>query len=333
MDEDRRAQQQRAEEQLAAFKRDGFAVFPGILSAAKVRGLRDILEPVFAEIFAAQPGAERCKLGDVGSDLYNNGAIHPLNSVPGGLMAHPLWPEIRAIVVEPWHSDEVLDFLQLVIGPVVQLEALGITGFPPRPELASTRRAKLIQTNGGQGWHRDGGITERYASPQYSGGYWGHAKLDYMPPSIGCNCLLYLQDMTDLSGRLHVVPGSHMGLPETPQDDDRWMLQVNGGRPTLPLALRAGDLVITHDELLHSGGFNTSEELRAYMSTKVCRLGLPHRDDFDTPAIRQRLLEARRSGDMRCLRFFGDPAGAEAIRTSEESSWRRMLVDEASARL
>ena len=43
----------------------------------------------------------------------------------------------------------MLDFAQMVIGPCVQLEVLGITGFPPR---GAERRGQLIKVKGGQGW-------------------------------------------------------------------------------------------------------------------------------------------------------------------------------------
>ena len=51
-----------------------------------------------------------------------------------------------------------------------------------------------------------------------------------------------------------VVPKSHLGMPASPQGDERWVEQVEGGEPTVALALNAGDLVMTHDELLHTGG-------------------------------------------------------------------------------
>ena len=92
------------------------------------------------------------------------------------------------------------------------------------------------------------------------------------------------------------------------------------------------------------------------MSTKLCRVGQPHRDDFsiepvsiplrsphhrrcpvsDGPSacqIQQRLREARRVGDARALRFFGDAAGLETARDEEEEVWRRLLRQEAGARL
>eukprot|EP01045_Picozoa_sp_COSAG04_P022058 COSAG04_NODE_2441_length_4118_cov_3.509579_2_plen_268_part_00 len=267
----------------------------------------------------------------------------------------------------------------MVIGPCVQLEVLGITGFPPR---GAERRGQLIKVKGGQGWcspmppallrnvngvqldtlsvsawfrHRDGGLTERYDNEHTLGGYWGHTP-GYAPPAVGVNCLLYLQDMTLASGPLRVSPGSHLGLPSTPKDDARWEEQVEGAAPTVALACRAGDLVMTHDELLHSGSFNTSARARMYMSTKLCRVGQPHRDDFsiepvsiplrsphlrrcpvsDGPSacqIQQRLREARRVGDARALRFFGDAAGLETARDEEEEVWRRLLRQEAGARL
>ena len=153
--------------------------------------------------------------------------------------------------------------------------------------------------------HRDGGLTERYDNEHTLGGYWGHTP-GYAPPAVGVNCLLYLQDMTLASGPLRVSPGSHLGLPSTPKDDARWEEQVEGAAPTVALACRAGDLVMTcapllallcnvdvqhaaaasrHDELLHSGSFNTSSRARMYMSTKLCRVGQPHRDDFSIEPV------------------------------------------------
>jgi len=92
--------------------------------------------------------------------------------------------------------------------------------------------------------HRDGGLTERYDNEHTLGGYWGHTP-GYAPPAVGVNCLLYLQDMTLASGPLRVSPGSHLGLPSTPKDDARWEEQVEGAAPTVALACRAGDLVMT----------------------------------------------------------------------------------------
>ena len=66
--------------------------------------MRSHLDPLFGAIFAEQPESERIKLGDVGSDFGNNGVIHPLNAIPGGLMKHPIWPHLEEVVKDPWHN-------------------------------------------------------------------------------------------------------------------------------------------------------------------------------------------------------------------------------------
>ena len=81
-----------------------FTVFEGVLDRNQVERMRSHLDPLFGAIFAEQPESERIKLGDVGSDYGNNGVIHPLNSVPGGLMKHPIWPHLEEVVKDPWHN-------------------------------------------------------------------------------------------------------------------------------------------------------------------------------------------------------------------------------------
>ena len=47
----------------------------------------------------------------MGSDYGNNGVIHPLNAVPGGLMKHPIWPHLEEVVKDPWHNGSQPDLL------------------------------------------------------------------------------------------------------------------------------------------------------------------------------------------------------------------------------
>ena len=101
-------------------------------------------------------------------------------------------------------------------------------------------------------------------------------------------------------------------------------------------------------------GFNTSTELRicepllqallrptltdfralpAVIGTKLCHTGQGHRDNFESEPVASRLAEARRVGDARTLRFFGDAAGLTSVHEQEEAMTRRLLADEAGARL
>ena len=58
-----------------------------------------------------------------------------------------LWPRLEPLIRSPWHREELLDFLEHLFGPFVQLDGFGITGTPPFP---LERRGKLVA----QGWHR-----------------------------------------------------------------------------------------------------------------------------------------------------------------------------------
>ena len=157
----------------------------------------------------------------------------------GGLLAHPLWPHLEPLIHAPWHCDMLLDFLELLFGPFVQLDAFGITGTPAHA-YPIERRGTLVD----QGWHRDSSIANRYlsatyicitiSSPRfhyqpsiisrisnwidvlrcryqtygqgtpYAGAIDGYATPKYKPPS-GVNLLTYLQDATDATGALRVV--------------------------------------------------------------------------------------------------------------------------------
>ena len=92
-------------------------------------------------------------------------------------------------------------------------------------------------------------------------------------------------------------------------------------------------------------GFNTSTELRicepllqalqrptltdsralpAVIGTKLCHTGQGHRDNFESEPVASRLAEARR---------VGDAAGLTSVHEQEEAMTRRLLADEAGARL
>ena len=105
--------------------------------------VRAIVEPEFEAIFAADPEAVRTKLGAPTEGGDGGGR----NARPGGLLNHALWPRLEPLIRSPWHREELLDFLEHLFGPFVQLDGFGITGTPPFP---IERRGKLVA----QGWHR-----------------------------------------------------------------------------------------------------------------------------------------------------------------------------------
>jgi ectoine hydroxylase-related dioxygenase (phytanoyl-CoA dioxygenase family) len=144
----------------------------------------------------------------------------------------------------------------------------------------------------------------------------------YTPP-LACNCLTYLQDMNEQTGPLRVVKGSHLEYIFIAKEDEH-----KPHRRESLLDLKAGDMVFTHHELLHSGTWNISNETRYFLSAYVCRIGLPHRDSFDLPAVHQIMADARAHNDRRMLRFFGED---KEFMAREEAAWARMVEQDRAA--
>jgi ectoine hydroxylase-related dioxygenase (phytanoyl-CoA dioxygenase family) len=134
-------------------------------------------------------------------------------------------------------------------------------------------------------WHKRDGPRESYSSP------------------LGINFLVYLQDMTPESGQLRVVPRSHLSGVPTPAPEDK-MRPLPGEQL---LDARAGDLVALHCDVLHSTTRNTMHDgsIRYFISTYLVGFGLQHRDEFDCDVVNQLVADARRCGDRRIVRLFG----------------------------
>jgi len=273
------------DEHLEEYKRDGYTVFRGYLSPEKVKAWRDLMDPEFAELFPKRPDAPRAKI------------------VP--LLAHE---KLAPLAKEHVQIPLMLDFAEKVMGPYVQLDSFEVSGFP-------TRKGDLKGSV--DRWHRDafhntemwkGFSTMEEQSPH-----------KYTPP-LACNCLTYLQDMNEDTGPLRVVKGSHLEYVFIDKEDEH--------RPHPResfLDLKAGDMVFTHNELLHSGTWNISNEVRYFLSAYVCRIGLPHRDTFDLPAIHELVAEARERNDVRLLRFFGID---DSFMSREEATWAKLAAED-----
>lgn len=316
-------------EQLAAFKARGYAVFRQHLDSATVAALRQELEPAFSAAFAAAPEIPKLKFGV--SQVTGHSAAAVPGWSGGGLLNHPLWStKLQPLLHHPWHTDTLLDFCECVMGPCVQLDSFGVSGFPVAPaspeedagaSLGGLRPPTFI-------WHRDNFAQSQYYQTQPAGGFWGGFSPSYRRPP-GMNLLCYLQDMNAETGPLRVIPGSHLGTPPTPA----------GGDAQLPheaeelLDLRAGDLVAIHSDLIHAGTPNASTDtVRMYTSTYLCQVGLPHRDDFSAPAIEAYLREARLVVDSRVLRFFGDSGATAGHLRWQEEATAALVAREAAQR-
>jgi hypothetical protein len=165
------------------------SVVPGFLSPDTVRALRAVLDPVFATHWVAlapdeQP--QRTKIGGSGRGSGNAGILDV-----DAAAQHPELAQLctRELLLRP----ELLDLAEALMGPC-SLDSLQMSG------LGTASRPELRLGVGTAGWHRDGVNT-------HSGGNWWHwdapAAHPYIAP-LGCNALVYLQDMTPDSGPLRV---------------------------------------------------------------------------------------------------------------------------------
>ncbi|NKB71370.1 MAG: hypothetical protein GKR89_30215 [Candidatus Latescibacteria bacterium] len=276
------------DQHLRQYKRDGFTVFRGYLSATKVKAWRDLMDPEFARLLPQKPDAPRSRI------------------VP--LLAHE---KLAPLAQQHVQMPLMLDFAEKVMGPYVQLDSFEVSAFPSRDHDLK---------DSVDGWHRDAfHNTETWKTaatmPEQS-------PRPYTPP-LACNCLTYLQDMDEDSGPLRVIKGSHREYIFIEPKDAR----KPHPRESL-LDLQAGDMVFTHHELLHSGTWNITGQIRYFLSAYICRIGLPHRDTFDLPAVDQLLAQAKARNDRRMRRFFGQDSDFMA---REEASWARMVAQDRAA--
>jgi ectoine hydroxylase-related dioxygenase (phytanoyl-CoA dioxygenase family) len=79
---------------------------------------------------------------------------------------------------------------------------------------------------------------------------WHRDRVD-LAPGQGINLSVFLDDATPENGCIEAVPGSHL-LP-----DDVAVDEVRGAGPLVPVAVRAGDLLIHDVRLVHASGDNT----------------------------------------------------------------------------
>ena len=214
-----------------------------------------------------------------------------------------MWPIVAC--------DELVSFAEAVFGPFVQLDNLTLAAFPPAEG--------DTPGNAVSGWHRD---------------RWSHMPNGQYEQPLAVNAICYLQDLDDANGPLRIVPDSHVE-PVTVEPGDGQQ-PLAGEQLIYP---RAGDVVFTHNGLLHSGTPNRSGSKRYFMSIYYNHSWLKHTDTFDGPNCRQLIDWARARNDHRALRLLGQDDHLQArgnsgfLRPDEErwKEWRAADTDALGA--
>ncbi len=181
-----------------------------------------------------------------------------------------LWPVVSHPVI--------LDFAEMVMGPFVQLDNLTLAGFKPVSKEEAEGKVS--------GWHRD---------------RWGDVPRNsvYERP-YAINAIVYPQDLTNEFGPLRVIPGSHRSPVTIPEEETN--------RPHVDervIHMKAGDVCLTHCDLLHSGTPNISGEIRYFLSVFYNLTWFKHTDTHQGPLTQRLVGEARARKDNRLMRLLG----------------------------
>ena len=195
-------------DRLAAYKEDGFTIFRGLYSEEQMERWRQ--------------EQNRLEEASVGMFAPSGPNESPTRTHWFGNMLE----RSPQLMWEAVSNPRILDFAERVLGPFVQLDNLTLAAFPPIEDHASVQ-GKV------SGWHRD---------------RWGRMPNGSYERPMAFNAITYLQDLTDESGPLRIVPRSHL---------EPIALEGDEGSKPLPgeqmVYLKRGDTIMTHVSLLHSG--------------------------------------------------------------------------------
>jgi hypothetical protein len=177
--------------------------------------------------------------------------------------------------VAPLLNPVLIDFMESILGPFVQLDGMSLVGFAPVDDTTIIR-----------GWHRD-----RYAS--FPSGVYN------TPRAVHVLC--YLQPIDrDEHGPLRVVPGSHIAPIHVLPEEER--CHRNDEVLIYP---KPGQAVVLHNMLLHSGTLHRTEELRCFASICFNHSSMKQSDIFRGPKLQQYLRMSRVAEAPRRARLFG----------------------------
>ena len=243
-------------EQYKAFRRDGFLVVPGLVSAAEIAELRGHTEELMQGRLPEQRGtamAGRVPGGDTGTSIQGLEAppehLSPREKADHFLRIHMLHRKLELHERYLLHP-RVLDVLQALIGPdVLALQTMLFLKPPGKP---------------GQGWHQDS-----YYIPTH-------------PDSL-CGAWIAVDDCDELNGAMWMATGSQhepvyppasgygfgdralgdipaIGGASNPDDAQNDLAPIGARYPNVLVSAEAGDVVFFGGHVLHRSKRNFTED-------------------------------------------------------------------------
>ena len=196
-------------------------------------------------------------------------------SVGSNVIVSNLIEKHTSIVLKFICNEFILDFLESVMGPFIQLDGLTLRGTLP---VKANEQCVLD-------WHRD-----PWAMFNPNGFYQN---------PLAINVLLYLQDLTPRSGPLRVIPGSHKENFEITENNKTGPIKTEK-----LLFLEKGDVAILHNMCVHSKT-HSIDGCRYYLSALYNHSWLKQTYVFDIKCIEELIVDAFVNKKSRWLRLFG----------------------------
>jgi phytanoyl-CoA hydroxylase len=254
-------------EEYSAFRRQGFLVVPGLVSAEEIAELRDHTDDLMQGRLPEQQGSslgERDTGGDTGTTMQDLKAppahLSPSEKAEYFLRIHMLHRKLALHERYLLHP-RVLDVLQALIGPdVLALQTMLFLKPPGKP---------------GQGWHQD-----TYYIPTH-------------PDSL-CGAWIAIDDCDELNGAMWMAAGSQyepvyppkkgygfgdsilgdiegVGGVSNPDDTKNDLTKIADRYPHLLVTANAGDVVFFGGHILHRSKQNyTSDRFRRSFVGHYC---------------------------------------------------------------
>jgi ectoine hydroxylase-related dioxygenase (phytanoyl-CoA dioxygenase family) len=260
---------------LRQFESSGFTVLQNLLDDLRVESLRRI---------------------------WTNTAVE----LAGGLRicGNEVFYDELSLVLDLVASQKVLDLIECIVGPFVQLDSVALVGVGKESD------SRLS-------WHRDP--------------YGGLPRGTSFQRPLCVHLLVYLQDMNDISGPLRVLPSSHRRPTPLPERCRNLPL-----RNELLLRIKSGDGVLIHNNLLHSRTPNNSKSPRIHFSVIYNLSCMKSTIDYRHPNVVELKNNLVTLGDARLLRLLGDDKHAEQRYNSgflrpDRESWNKWIQEELNS--
>ena len=141
------------------------------------------------------------------------------------------------------------------------------------------------------------------------------------------NAIVYLQNLTDETGPLRVIPGSHMRALSIPRENKTAHPEEK------TIYLKSGDAVMFHCSMLHAGSPNMSGEPRYIYIITYNHSWLKYRGNHNGPNAQAFIEFARKENNRLLLRLLGEDdllfsRANSGYQLPDECMWKKWIDED-----